>query len=62
MGGLSIVHVIALVAGIAVVFLIRKRYTRISTTELAIIIILYVVLVLLFTDPIVDFILKKFQA
>jgi hypothetical protein len=54
MSGLSLVHLTALVAGISIILLIRRRYRGISTIELAIIIVLYVLLVILFTEPIVN--------
>lgn len=53
MSGLSVFHFIALVVGIVVIFLIRKKYRKISLGELTLIIILYAALVLLFTEPIV---------
>jgi hypothetical protein len=42
-----------LVIGITVILLIRKKYPRITNKELAAIIALYVVLILLFTDPVI---------
>ena len=54
MSGLSLLHLIALVAGLVVILLIRKRYRRISTTELTVVVVLYAILVLLFTEPIVN--------
>jgi hypothetical protein len=58
--GFSLAHLIALIAGIIVIFSIRRRYRKIKTKELVIIIALYVVLVLLFTEPIVNLIKKLF--
>ncbi|MEN6463676.1 MAG: hypothetical protein ABFD62_00700 [Syntrophaceae bacterium] len=52
---IGIMHLIALVAGIVVLLLIRKRYPGISSKELAIIIFLYIILVFLFTEPVVNF-------
>ena len=54
MSGLSLLHLIALVAGLVVILLIRKRYRRISATELTVVVVLYAILVLLFTEPIVN--------
>ena len=54
MSGLSLLHLIAFVAGLVVILLIRKRYRRISTTELTVVVVLYAILVLLFTEPIVN--------
>jgi len=59
---IGLVHLIALIAGVVAVFLIKKRYTKISTTEVAIIIVLYFALVLLFTDPVVDFFFKRMMS
>ena len=58
---IGLVHLLALIAGVAAVFLIRKKYTRISAMEMALIIVLYFALVLLFTDPVVNFFFKKFM-
>lgn len=52
---IGFIHLIALAAGIAVLLLIRKRYPGIKSKELAIIIFLYIVLVVLFTEPVVNF-------
>lgn len=54
MSGLSLLHLIAFVAGLVVILLIRKRYRRISATELTVVVVLYAILVLLFTEPIVN--------
>jgi len=59
---IGFVHLIALIAGVVAVLLIRKRYTKISSMEVAIIIFLYFALVLLFTDPVVNFFFKKFMS
>ena len=58
MEGLSLMHLIALIAGIILILFIRRRYRKISATELALIIALYVVLVFLFTVPVVNLIKK----
>lgn len=58
MTGLSVIHLIALIAGIIVILLIRRRYPEISTKEITVIIVLYIVLVFLFTEPLVNLINK----
>jgi len=54
----SLVHLIAFIVGIILILLIRRKYRKISTTELVVSIILYALLVLLFTEPIVNLIRK----
>jgi Ca2+/Na+ antiporter len=56
--GFSFMHLIALLAGIIIILFIRRRYRKIRTTELVIIIVLYAVFVLLFTAPVVNLIKK----
>ena len=56
MNSLSLVHLIALLAGIIIILLIRKKYPKMRKTELIGIIILYVALVLIFTEPVVNLI------
>ena len=58
MSGISLVHLVALLVGIIVILLIRKRYHKIRPIELALIIGLYIVLVLIFTEPIVNLVKK----
>ena len=58
MKGLSLTNLIALIAGIILILFIRRRYRKMSKTELALIIALYVVLVFLFTEPVVNLIKK----
>jgi hypothetical protein len=60
MNGISLVHVVALIAGVILILLIKRRYRQISATELTVIIALYAALVLLFTEPIVNLIRKLF--
>lgn len=52
---IGLIHLVFLIAGVVAVFLIRKRYPKISLMEMAIVIVLYVLLVLLFTDPVVNY-------
>lgn len=54
MSGLSLFHLIAFIAGLVVILLIRRRYRRISAMELTVVVVLYAMLVLLFTEPIVN--------
>jgi uncharacterized membrane protein YoaK (UPF0700 family) len=54
MSGLSLFHLIAFIAGLVVILLIRRRYRRISAMELAVAVVLYAILVLLFTEPVVN--------
>ena len=58
MNGLSLLHLIAFIAGIVLILLIRRRYRRISVMELAVVVLLYAILVLLFTEPIVNSVKK----
>jgi len=50
------VHFLVLIFGILVIWLIRRKYRKIKPMEFTVIIILYVLLVLLFTEPIVNWI------
>jgi len=52
---IGLILLVFLIAGVVAVFLIRKRYPKISLMEMAIVIVLYVLLVLLFTDPVVNY-------
>jgi hypothetical protein len=58
MKGVANMHLIALLVGIIVILFLRRRYLKISKTELALIIALYVALVLLLTEPVVNLIKK----
>lgn len=58
---IGLIHLAFLIAGIVAVFLIRKRYPKISSMEMAIVIVLYLFLVLLFTDPVVNYFFNKFM-
>jgi hypothetical protein len=59
---IGLVHLLALIAGVAAIFFIKKKYTRISAIEMALIIILYFALVLLFTEPVVNFVFNKMMS
>ncbi|MCX5848624.1 MAG: hypothetical protein NTW65_04170 [Deltaproteobacteria bacterium] len=52
-------HLIALIIGCIVLWIIKRKYKKISNRELIIIFILFVILVALFTDPGMDLI-KRF--
>jgi hypothetical protein len=58
MNNLSLVHLIVLIAGILLILLLRRKYQKIRTAELIGIIVLYALLVFLFTEPIVNLIKK----
>lgn len=58
---IGLVHLVFLIAGIIAVFLIRKRYPKISSMEMATVIVLYLFLVFLFTDPVVNYFFNKFM-
>jgi hypothetical protein len=48
------VHLIALVVGGIILFLIKRKYKKIRIIELIIIFILYFILVALFTEPVLN--------
>jgi hypothetical protein len=52
-------HLIALVLGIIILWIIKKRYKKMRNLELIIIFILLVILVALFTSPGIDLV-KRF--
>ena len=54
MNGFPLPQVIALAAGGFLVWLLRKKYRKISTTEVILILVLYAAMVVLFTDPIIN--------
>jgi len=54
-----LVQLIALIAGIVIILLIKRKYRRFSLVEISVMIALYTALVLLFTTPIINLI-KKF--
>jgi hypothetical protein len=49
-------HFFVFISGILVIWLIRRKYRKIKPVELAVIIILYTLLVVLFTEPMVNWI------
>ncbi|PKN71681.1 MAG: hypothetical protein CVU54_01260 [Deltaproteobacteria bacterium HGW-Deltaproteobacteria-12] len=51
-------HLLALILGGIILFLLKRKYPKISSLELIIISILYVILVGLFTAPAQDFFRK----
>ncbi len=56
-----VVQFLALIAGVLLLLLIKKRYTKFTKVELIAVIILYILLILLYTDPIINGI-KKYWA
>lgn len=56
-----LVQLLAFIAGVLLILLIRRRYSKITKVEFIAVIILYALLVLLFTEPVIDGI-KKFWA
>lgn len=52
-------HLIALVVGVIVLWILKKRYKKINNLELIIVFILLVVLIAIFTAPGMD-IIKRF--
>ncbi len=51
-------HLIALFAGGIVLWIIKRRYKKIRTRELIIVVILFIILVAIFTAPGMDLIKK----
>ncbi len=56
MDGFPLPQVIALSVGGLLIWLIRKKYRRMRTGEVILIFVLYAVLVILFTEPVVNLI------
>jgi Ca2+/Na+ antiporter len=56
MDGFPLPHVIALLVGGLLIWLIKKRYRKMRTGEVILIFVLYAVMVVLFTEPIVNLI------
>ena len=52
-------HLIALVVGVIILWIIKRKYQKMHNRELIIIFILFVILVALFTDPGMDMV-KRF--
>jgi hypothetical protein len=48
------IHLIALVVGSIILFMVKRKYQKIRIIELIIIFILYFILVALFTDPVLN--------
>lgn len=48
------IHVIALVVGSIILFMVKRKYRKLRIIELIIIFILYFILVALFTDPVLN--------
>ena len=58
MNGDFLVHLTALVIGVVIILVITGKYRKFSFVETAAMIILYAVLVLLFTSPIINLVRK----
>lgn len=58
MNSFPFVHLIALIAGGIIVFMVNKKYEKITSTEIILILVLYASLVVLFTEPVVNLIKK----
>lgn len=56
MNSFPFVHLIALVAGGLIVFMVHKKYEKITAKEIILIMVLYACLVVLFTEPVVNLI------
>jgi hypothetical protein len=48
------IHLIALVVGGIILFMVKRKYKKMRVIELTIIFILYFILVALFTDPVLN--------
>jgi hypothetical protein len=48
------IHLIALVVGGIILFMVKRKYQKLRIIELTIIFILYFILVALFTDPVLN--------
>jgi hypothetical protein len=58
MNKFSFIHLIAFVVGVIIILLVKRKYKKLRIIELIGILILYLILVLLFTDPVLNFIKK----
>jgi hypothetical protein len=52
----SLVHLIAFVVGVIIILTVKFKYKKLRIIELIAILILYGILVLLFTEPVLNFI------
>ncbi len=50
------IHIVVFLIGMLVIWLIRRKYRKITRMELTVIILLYALLVLLYTEPVVSWI------
>lgn len=50
-----IIHVIVIIAGIVLLVFVKKKYPRVRNLELIAVFILFLILVLIFTEPGMDF-------
>jgi len=56
MNSFPVVHLMALVIGGFIIYMVQKKYQKITSTEIILILVLYACLVVLFTEPVVNFI------
>jgi hypothetical protein len=56
MSSFPYVHLLALMAGGFIVFMVNRKYNKITGTEIILILVLYASLVILFTEPVVNLI------
>jgi hypothetical protein len=54
MNNFSFIHLIALVVGGIIILMVKRKYKKIRISELILILILYFILVFLFTDPVLN--------
>jgi hypothetical protein len=52
----SFIHLIALVVGVFIILMVKRKYKKLRIIELIVILILYFILVLLFTEPVLNLI------
>jgi hypothetical protein len=54
MNNFSFIHLIALVVGGIIILMVKRKYKKIRIIELILILILYFILVFLFTGPVLN--------
>ncbi len=56
MNKFSFIHLTAFIAGAIIILMVKRKYKKLRIIELVLILILYFVLVLLFTEPVLNLI------
>lgn len=56
MSSFPYVHLFALIAGGFIVFMVNRKYNKMTSTEIILILVLFASLVILFTEPVVNLI------